>query len=178
MRKLSMKKFGTPIGAAPGSVKLNAFAAAADAAPLFLAPAFVPLPLPAGFLPEVPGVLWWDVPDVWLEVWLCVLWCCWWGWPVWWGGVWVWLLVVVVDVELDDVEVEVEDDEDEDDEEEPEPLEPLPVVVVVGGGAHDSELETTPAGRLSAESDVPAGWLGNVRTWPVISFTVIVHVSA
>ena len=88
----------------------------------------------------------------------------------------MWLLVVVVDdVELDEVEVEVEDDDEEDDEPDDEPV---PVVVVLGGDVQDCEEDTTPAGRLRLESGVPGARPGNDSTWPVISVTVIVHVSA
>ena len=86
----------------------------------------------------------------------------------------MWLLVVVDEVELDEVEVEVEDDEEDD---EPDG-EPLPVVVDVGGAEHDSDDEATGPGMFRLEIGVPAGTPGNVSTWPVISFTVIVHVSA
>ena len=82
----------------------------------------------------------------------------------------MWLLVVVDDVELDEVEVEVEDDEED--------AEPLPVVVDVGGAAQDSDEEATGPGMFRLEIGVPAGTPGNVSTWPVISLTVIVHVSA
>ena len=77
----------------------------------------------------------------------------------------------VDEVELDEVEVEVEDDEEEADA-------PLPVVVDVGGGAQDSDDEATGPGMFRLEIGVPAGTPGNVSTWPVISLTVIVHVSA
>ncbi len=173
-----MKKFGTPIGAAPGSAnEKDGFDALGVplVEPLFFVP-FLALELVLLLVVVVVVVVVVCEP---LPL-LPLLECC---------AVRAALLLVrvagltrrglgvaarlVVDeVELDEVEVEVEDDEEEDDGE------PLPVVVVVGGGVQDSDDETTPAGRLRLESGVPGATPGNVSTWPVISFTVIVHVSA
>ena len=177
-----MKKFGTPIGAAPGSAneKDGFFALGVPLLEFFFLLGFLPFDVVLLLVVVVVVVVfvppWPLLPP--LECWPCELPGCLCGWPVWCGGVWVWLLVVVVDeVELDEVEVEVEDDEEEDDDE------PLPVVVVVGD-VQDSDEETTPAGRMTPagrlrlESGVPGATPGNVSTCPVISFTVTVHVSA
>ena len=175
-----MKKFGTPIGAAPGSANENdGFDALGVPLPVldpfFFFP-FLPFELVV-LLVVVVVVVVCEPPLPVLpapECWPCELPGCLCACPLWRGGVCVWLLVVVVDdVELDEVEVEVEDDDEEDDDDEP-----LPVVVLLGGDVHDCEDETTPAGRLRLESGVPGARPGNVNTWPVISFTVIVHVSA
>jgi hypothetical protein len=168
-----MKKFGTPIGAAPGRANENDGLLGLGLPLLepFLPP-FLFFELELFVVVVVVVVVCDPLPPLgWLDVVVVVVWVvprCGCGCPVWRGGVCVWLLVVVVDVELDEVEVEVEDEEEDEEE--------LPVVVV-GGGAHDTELEAMgPAVRL--EAGVPAGTFGNVSTWPVMSFTVTVHVPA
>ena len=181
-----MKKFGTPIGAAPGSANENdGFDALGVPMPLplpLLEPFFFPfLPFELVVLLVVVVVVVVCEPPLPLlpapECWPCELPGCLCACPLWRGGVCVWLLIVVVDVELDEVEVEVEDDDEEDDDDDDDD-EPLPVVVLLGGDVQDCEDETTPAGRLRLESGVPARTPGKVNTWPVINFTVIVHVSA